>query len=134
MENLERLTLAEMEEFVAHTRHLRCVAVESRTGFRLDSGLEIELLPTGKRRTRLEEWLIELEESFANRLLPVTKAITVRWAVLSVDAKRRGAPQVIIDGILAATAIEHGLTVVTRNSRDFDALGVGALNPWEAQG
>ena len=92
----------------------------------------IELLPAGKRRTQLEEWLDELHRSFGGRLLPVTKAIGDRWAVLSAQAQRRGTPLAILDGIIAATALEHGLTVATRNVKDFASLGVPLLNPWQS--
>ena len=92
----------------------------------------IELLPTGKRRTQLEEWQDDLQVSFADRLLPVTKAIGDRWAVLSAQAQRRGTPLAIMDGLIAATALEHDLTVVTRNIKDFTGLGVALFNPWEA--
>ena len=92
----------------------------------------IELLPTGKRRTQLEEWQDDLQVSFADRLLPVTKAIGDRWAVLSAQAQRRGTPLAIMDGFIAATALEHDLTVATRNVKDFAGLGVTVFNPWEA--
>ncbi|MDP8979476.1 MAG: type II toxin-antitoxin system VapC family toxin [Acidobacteriota bacterium] len=92
----------------------------------------IELLPDSKRRVQLEQWLDhELIESFETRLLPVTKAIADRWAVLSAQAQRRGTPLANIDGLLAATALEHGLTVVTRNVKDFSGLGLTMFNPWE---
>ena len=91
----------------------------------------IELLPVGKRRTQLEEWQDDLQISFAARLLPVTKSIGDRWAVLSAQAQRRGTPLAIMDGLIAATALEHDLTVVTRNVKDFAGLGVPILNPWE---
>jgi predicted nucleic acid-binding protein len=92
----------------------------------------IELLPAGKRRTQLEEWLDDLNRSFSERLLPVTKAIGDRWAVLSAQAKQRGATVALIDGIIAATALEHNLTIATRNVKDFAGLGVGLVNPWES--
>lgn len=91
----------------------------------------IELLPPGKRRTELENWLGELHRSFDGRLLPVTKAIADKWAVLSAHAQRRGTPLAILDGIIAATAIEHDLTIATRNLKDFAALGISLLNPWK---
>ena len=91
----------------------------------------IELLPVGKRLTQLEEWQDDLQISFAARLLPVTKSIGDRWAVLSAQAQRRGTPLAIMDGLIAATALEHDLTVVTRNVKDFAGLGVPILNPWE---
>ena len=91
----------------------------------------IELLPVGKRRKQLEEWQNELLISFAARLLPVTKTVGDRWAVLSAQAQRRGTPLATVDGLIAATALEHDLTVVTRNVRDFAGFGVPVLNPWE---
>ena len=94
----------------------------------------IELLPTGKRRVQLEQWLeLELIECFGANSLPVTMAIADRWAVLSARAQQRGAPLALafVDGLIAATAIEHGLTLVTRNVKDFADLGVNLFNPWE---
>ena len=91
----------------------------------------IELLPASKRRTQLDEWLVDLESSFATRLLPITKAIADRWAVLSAQAQLRGTPLANIDGLIAATAFEHDLTLVTRNVKHFAGLGVKVFNPWE---
>jgi predicted nucleic acid-binding protein len=80
----------------------------------------------------LEQWLEgELLESFGTNLLPVTRAIGDRWAVLSARAQQRGAPLAVIDGLIAATAIEHDLILATRNVRDFLDLGVSIFNPWE---
>jgi predicted nucleic acid-binding protein len=77
----------------------------------------IELLPASNRRAELERWQEgELLESFGGSLLPVTRAIGDRWAVLSARAQQRGTPLAVIDGLIAATALEHDLTVVTRNS------------------
>ena len=92
----------------------------------------IEMLPASKRRSQLEQWLEgELLESFGTNLLPVTRAIGDRWAVLSARAQRRGAPLAVIDGLIAATALEHDLILATRNVRDFLDLGVSIFNPWE---
>ena len=93
----------------------------------------IELLPPSKRRDQLEQWLdTELLESFdpAN-VLPVTRAIGDRWAALSARAQERGIQPAVIDGLVAATALEHDLAVVTRNVKDFAGLGVDIVNPWE---
>ncbi|MCX6602916.1 MAG: type II toxin-antitoxin system VapC family toxin [Acidobacteria bacterium] len=92
----------------------------------------LELLPVGKRRTHLEEWHADLEIAFQPRLLPVTKAIGDRWAILSAQAQRRGTPLAMIDGLIAATALEYDLTVVTRNGKDFAGLGIVLFNPWES--
>ena len=91
----------------------------------------IELLPASRRRAQLELWQHEFVASFAGRLLPVTLPIAERWAVLSADSKRRGTPLATIDGLLAATASEHGLTVATRNVKDFANLGIAIFNPWD---
>jgi predicted nucleic acid-binding protein len=66
--------------------------------------------------------------SFEGRLFPVTKAIADRWAVLSAEAQRALAN---IDGLIAATALEHDLTLVTRNVKDFAGITVTILNPWK---
>ena len=93
----------------------------------------IERLAPGRRRTELEEWLErDLEQWFEERLLPVTKAIADRWGILSARELIRGRPLPNIDGVIAATALEHDLTLVTRNVKDFTGLGARVLNPWEA--
>lgn len=56
-----------------------------------------------------------------------------RWAALSARAQRQGTPLAIMDGPIAATAMEYELTVVTRNAKDFTGLGIEVLNPWEAE-
>ncbi len=92
----------------------------------------IELLPAGRRRAELEEWLErDLQGSFGSRLLPVTKAIGDRWAFVSAREQLRGRPLAIVDGLIAATALEHDLTIVTRNVKDFAGTGVAIFNPWE---
>ena len=94
----------------------------------------IELLPPSKRRDQLEEWLDgELLQSFQNtNVLPVTKAIGDRWAALSARAQGKGVPLAVLDGLIAATALEHDLIVVTRNVKDFAGVGVEVFNPWGA--
>jgi predicted nucleic acid-binding protein len=94
----------------------------------------VELLPPSKRRDQLEQWLeIDLLESFGeSNALPVTKAIGDRWAALSARAQEKGIQPSVIDGLIAATALEHDLTLVTRNVKDFEQLGVSIFNPWES--
>jgi predicted nucleic acid-binding protein len=92
----------------------------------------IEKLSPGKRRTHLETWLAkDLHEWFENRLLVIDEAIGNRWGLLAATAQRSGTPLSIIDGLLSATALEHKLTVVTRNSTDFTSTGVPVVNPWQ---
>jgi predicted nucleic acid-binding protein len=92
----------------------------------------IELLPPSKRRDQLEQWLEnDLLESFDDaNVLPITKAIGDRWAALSARAQGKGLQPSVIDGLVAATALEHDLTLVTRNVKDFEQLGVALFNPW----
>ena len=94
--------------------------------------LGIEDLPEGKRRAALEQWLEQgVPEWFQDNLLSVTKAITGRWGQITVQAKRKGLTIATADGLIAATAIEHGLTLVTRDVKDFAGIAVSCFNPWE---
>jgi len=90
------------------------------------------VLPLGRRRSELETWFrTDLLVWFSNRILPVTHAVADRWGVLDGQCQLNGTPLNTADGMIAATAIEHGLTVVTRNVKDFAGLGVAVFNPWE---
>ena len=91
----------------------------------------IELLPVGKRRTQLEQWQDDLVATFQMRLFPITKTIADRWAVLSAQTQRNGITLANIDGLIAATALEHDLTLVTRNVKDFIGIEVAIFNPWD---
>ena len=91
------------------------------------------LLPRSKRRTRLEQWFEQyLLPLFAGRILPVTQSIGDRWGVLGGECQLRGTPLNTADGMIAATALEHELAIVTRNVKDFAGLGVAVFNPWDA--
>jgi predicted nucleic acid-binding protein len=93
----------------------------------------IESQPPAQRRPGLEQWLEHnLREWFQSRLLPVTKTIADRWGVLAGQSKLHGRAATMADGLIAATALEHDLTVVTRNVKDFAGFGVTIFNPWEA--
>ena len=90
-------------------------------------------LPQGRRRTHLETWLaVELTARFSGRILAVDAPVADRWGLLAARAKSRGMSLPIIDGLLAATALHHNLTVVTRNSSDFRNAQVQVLNPWDS--
>jgi len=91
------------------------------------------LLSAIKRRPALEQWFEnDLVPRFRGRILPVTYAIADRWGRLDGECQLRGAPLNTADGLIAATALEHDLTVVTRNVKDFAGLGVTLFNPWNA--
>jgi predicted nucleic acid-binding protein len=93
----------------------------------------IELLDEGRRRTQLEQWLaLDLEVWFADRVLPVDRRVAMRWASLVTQGSRTGRPLPTVDSIIAATALAHDLTIVTRNTKDFEGLGATIINPWQA--
>jgi hypothetical protein len=74
---------------------------------------------------RYRSWIDALEGAYDDRILPVDKAIAAVWGELNADRSRAA-----VDTLLAATAIVHRLTLVTRNVRDVDDLPVKLLNPW----
>ncbi|TMB39584.1 MAG: type II toxin-antitoxin system VapC family toxin [Deltaproteobacteria bacterium] len=75
----------------------------------------------------LERWLRGLERLYEHRILPVTIEICRLWGGLSLDR-----PLAPVDGLIAATALHHGLTLVTRNVADVERSGVEVLNPFAA--
>jgi predicted nucleic acid-binding protein len=86
-------------------------------------------LPRGRKRIQLEQWFDALVRTID--CLPWDATIARRWALLVVDLKRRGEPLPLLDGMIAATALHHDLTIATRNTRDFKRAGVKVLNPFE---
>jgi predicted nucleic acid-binding protein len=88
----------------------------------------IEALPEGARKRRLLDWLeVALPGFFAGRVLPIDARVADRWGQLVAQA---GRPVPAIDSLLAATALTHGLTLVTRNLRDFQYPGLAVVDPW----
>jgi predicted nucleic acid-binding protein len=84
------------------------------------------------RRAQLNEWLmLTLRPAFAGRILPVTEDILLQWRTLMEDGRKTGHTYSHPDLVIAATALHHGLTVVTRDRSDFDKAGVPVFNPWE---
>ena len=80
-------------------------------------------LPESRRRSGLEVWLErQVKVRFAGRILPVTGDIAERWGWLAGEAKARGRTLPVIDGLLAATALHHNLTLITRNVRHFSRI------------
>jgi predicted nucleic acid-binding protein len=91
----------------------------------------IGVLAEGKRRNHLQQWLMtELGEWFSGRIFPIDRSVANQWAELLVYCSGKGRPLPSIDPLLAVTALEHGLTLVTRNVKDFEGIGLTVLNPW----
>jgi predicted nucleic acid-binding protein len=85
-----------------------------------------ERLADAERRERITRWLEDdLPALLADRILVVDEPVAHAWG--RMGARRTLSP---VDSLIGATALVHGLTVVTRNTRDFDGLGVPVLNPW----
>jgi predicted nucleic acid-binding protein len=92
----------------------------------------IALVPDAMRRSRLEAWLAgELPARFENRILEIGQEIAERWGRMTAQAKAANHTLPVIDGLLAATAQHHNLTLVTRNTQDVAVTGVAIFNPWE---
>lgn len=88
----------------------------------------IESVADRDRRTALLDWLeVELPAFFTGRILPVDTHVADRWGRLTAAA---GRPIPAIDSLIGATAAHHGLSLVTRNVRDFAELGLDVINPW----
>ncbi len=88
----------------------------------------IERIDDAPRKQALTDWLeVELPRYFLGRLLGIDAPVADRWGRLIADTAR---PLPAIDALLAATALQHDLTLVTRNTKDFVALGVRLINPW----
>ncbi len=92
----------------------------------------IEKLIVSDRREVLAEWLEdELLIRFKDKVLPIDTTVMLVWGKLVADLEKQGKPMPAIDSLLAATALQSGLTLVTRNEDDFAPCGIVLVNPWE---
>jgi predicted nucleic acid-binding protein len=91
----------------------------------------IELVADAGRRAALSDWLThKVRPMFDQRVLPVTEDIMLKWRLLVEDGRKAGHTFSQPDLIIAATALEHGLTVVSRDTIDYEHARVPVLNPW----
>jgi predicted nucleic acid-binding protein len=88
----------------------------------------ILLLPKGSRRRRLERWFAEGIERI--HCLPWASGTGLRWAQLLADLRTAGQSMPVKDSLIAASALVHGLTVATRNVRDFRKAAVNVVDPF----
>ena len=85
-------------------------------------------LPRGRKQRQLDQWVTDVVQTID--CLSWDPTISRRWAKLVVDLKRKGDTLPLLDSMIAATALQHGLTVATRNTRDFKRAGVKVLDPF----
>lgn len=107
---LSALTIGEIEAGIAKQR-----ALETATNTTVNRGFADELA----------QWLLATELQFAANILPITPQIAKLWGRICVQTGNKG-----IDNLIAATALHHNLTMVTRNVKDFELTGVIVVNPF----
>lgn len=90
----------------------------------------VTLLAASKKKVALASWLASLESQFAERILGLDVETGRIWGELTARAQKKGVIIPTIDGLLAATALRHGLHVMTRNTRHFEASGALVVDPW----
>ncbi|HEX3250211.1 MAG TPA: type II toxin-antitoxin system VapC family toxin [Pyrinomonadaceae bacterium] len=91
----------------------------------------IATLPQSRRRVSLEAWLDkDLRARFESRILDIDQGVADRWGQLTATARNMGIVLPVIDRLLAATALEHNMTLVTRDTGQIPSIGVAVFNPW----
>jgi predicted nucleic acid-binding protein len=91
----------------------------------------IAKLAASARRNRLLQWVRrDLAGRFGTRVLQIDTRVAARWGSIAGESEKRGRPLPVIDCLLSATALVHGLTVATRNIEDFERCGATCVNPW----
>lgn len=94
----------------------------------------ILMLPRGKKRQRLGAWLDEeLLPAFSGRILPLGQEEMKSWATLQAETEKAGRRMPVVDSLIAATALCHGLTLATRNIKDFKNCKLTVVNPWSPE-
>ena len=105
--------------------------VSALTLAELERGI-VRLQPS-RRQSELATWLTSVQAGFGQRTLAFTRDTAGYWARLCAQAEAAGKPMAAFDSLIAATALEHGLAVVTRNVSDFASAPVVLINPWETE-
>lgn len=91
----------------------------------------IALLAAGRKKKALVSWLSGLESNFRNRILTIDIETALLWGECTARAQKCGIVIPGVDGLLSATALRHGLVVMTRNTRHFVASGAIVIDPWK---
>lgn len=114
--------------WIAHQRPEDCFLSVVSVG-EIERGIARKTATDLRFAQQLADWLNQLLRLYGDRLLPVDVGVARRWGLLSAEIGHDSS-----DLLIAATALEHGLTVVTRNLRHFTPTGVQTLNPWASGG
>lgn len=83
-----------------------------------------------ERALKLQSWLYAIENSFSQRILPVTDEVLEQWAMLSALAENQGNTIAVMDGLIGATTYCYDLTLITRNVNDFKEISIEIINPF----
>lgn len=92
----------------------------------------VALLAEGAKKRVLKGWLDGLESGYGDRVLPIDRETSRIWGEITAAAQKRGLTLGAADGLIASTALRHGLRVMTRNVKDFAPANVLLVNPFEA--
>ena len=92
---------------------------------------ELTKLPDSKKKERLTLWLNTLLTEYNERIFFIDLMVCENWGVLQGNAEKAGTPMSTIDGLIAATAYTHNLTLSTRNENDFTPSNIPIINPWK---
>jgi toxin FitB len=134
---LDTCLISELAKSKPDENVVNWVLSENETGFyvsvltfgELHKG--IEKLPESKKKEELRNWVNdELKNRFQSRIIGIEMRISILWGKIQCIAEKKGTPMPAIDSLIAATALSHDLTVVTRNVSDMEQSGVRLLNPW----
>ena len=88
-------------------------------------------LPDSKKKEKLTLWLNSLLKDYNDRIIPIDLTVSENWGIIQGNAEKSGTPMSTIDGLIAAAASTHNLTLVTRNESDFTPGQIPIMNPWE---
>lgn len=91
----------------------------------------VAMLKEGSRKRHLQAWVQSIETMYRDRILPINTEIVRIWGEIAANAEQNGSVLPTTTGLVAATALAHGLHLMTKNINDFKPTGVLMLNPWE---